>query len=176
MLNFYLYSISAISLSAFYVATLVVVGQLLSLALGAPVSPLVQAEIRQTLADGLGFLVVSLPLWWLHWNALRRQFRQAAGSVVAWHRFYLFTVVCLNVVIILVAGSLGITGLIRQILGVGPQSAGDLARNGVFLTSLVLSLALWWHHWSQFRGGPGELQPPDVGQGEPNAPASASWG
>lgn len=151
MLNFYLYSISAISISTLYFAALVAIGGGLRLIFGTqgPVSELVDA--RETLATGFGFLSIALPLWWLHWRRVLQREHQEASPPGDGHRFYLFTVICLNAVIILFGGGLGISILGRLVLGVTDDLPTALVNGGVFLSSLALSMALWRHHWQQFR-------------------------
>ncbi len=168
MLNFYLYSITAISLSVFYFAALVAVGGTLRLLLGAGAAPIERLAAQEMLAGGAGFAALAFPLWWLHWRWLRAQFSNASGPVVAWHRFYLFTIVCLSAVVVLVAGGVGLSGVLQLILGAG-LSAGKLENTGVYLASLALSGALWLHHWRQFKGGIGELNPPSIPVQEPAA-------
>lgn len=159
MLNFYLYSISSISLTLFYFATLIGIGGLLRYALGLASTPAEIASLQESIAGGLGFGLIAFPTWWLHWRWLRNQFKEAAGPSVDWHRFYLFTIVCLNALALLITGSIGLGGLLRLALGAGPEAADTLARAGLALTGWALSTGLWVHHWRQFRGGMGELQP-----------------
>ncbi|MDX1437242.1 MAG: DUF5671 domain-containing protein [Anaerolineales bacterium] len=159
MLNFYLYSITAISLAAFYTAAIIAVNGFLRLAFNATQIPGDQ-EIMEGIAAALGFLLIALPIWWLHWRWLRVEFTRAEGSAVSWHRFYLFTIVCLNALAILLIGSMGITGVMRIGLGIATTGGQDFARTGVFLFALLLSTLLWVHHWGQFKGGRGELHPP----------------
>ncbi len=52
MLNFYLYSVTSISLSVFYIAALVLVNGLLRLWLGVDTSE----ETRKAIAGGAGFI------------------------------------------------------------------------------------------------------------------------
>ncbi len=143
MFNFYLYSVTSVSLVTLYVATLVLVKGLLRLALG--VEP--DYASREAVANGLGFLVIALPLWVIHWRWLRQQFVRAQGGAVTAHRFYLFTVVCLNAMAIMVGGSLGATALANAILGVSSGGADVWVRTGVAFTAMGLSLFLWLHHW-----------------------------
>ncbi len=166
MLNFYLYSISAISLSVFYFSMLVAVGGALRLLLGVP--PGATFAAQETLAGGAGFAILALPLWWLHWHWLRSQFANASGPTLAWHRFYLFTIICLTAIAMLVAGGVGLSGVLRLALG-SSEGPAALENTGVYLATLALSGALWLHHWRQFRGGLGELNPPPVPNQEPAA-------
>ena len=160
MLNFYLYSITAISLAVFYTAAIVVVNGILQLIFPASPVLLVRQETVERVAGALGFLLIALPLWWLHWRWLRAEFNRAEGSAVSWHRFYLFTIVCLNALAILLLGSLGISGAVRLSLGVVEPIGANLSQTGMLLFAMVLSTLLWVHHWSQFKGGHGELLPP----------------
>jgi hypothetical protein len=159
MLNFYLYSISAISLSVFYFSALVAVGGLLRLLIGAPVSDPYTAQ--ETLSRGAGFAMLALPLWWVHWRWLRSQFFKASGYALAWHRFYLFTIICLTAIAMLLAGGVGLSGVLELTLS-GSLGASEMENTGVYLATLLLSGALWLHHWRQFRGGLGELNPQPI--------------
>ena len=155
MLNFYLYSVTSISLAVFYVAALVLVNGLLQLWLGGDVSP----STSKSIAAGLGFATVACPMWWVHWRWLRLQFSQAKGGAITWHRFYLFTIVCLNAMAMLIGGGIGITTLTGALLGLSDSLATGVAGAGVALFALGLSIGLWLHHWHQFKGNLGQLLP-----------------
>ncbi len=138
-------------MTALYFAALVAIGATLQLILGSqgPASELIEA--RETLATGLGFLAIALPLWWLHWRRLLGGFAQGDEEAGGAHRFYLFTVLCLNAIIVLFGGGLGLRSLGRLALGVADEIPSDLINTGVFLSSLGLSAAIWRHHWRQFQ-------------------------
>ncbi len=155
MLNFYLYSVTSISLTVFYIAAVVLVNGLLRLWLGVDTGE----ETRKAIAGGAGFISVSLPMWWIHWRWLRLQFSQTQATDITWHRFYLFTIVCLNAMAILIGGSIGVTNLAGIILAIGDTTAKSLANAGIALFALLLSGGLWLHHWRQFKGEMGELLP-----------------
>ena len=155
MLNFYLYSVTSISLTVFYIASIVLVNGLLRLFLGIEIDE----SASKNIAAGAGFATVSLPMWWIHWRWLQQQFKQAEGEAVTWHRFYLFTIVCLNAMAILISGSIGVMGLVGVTLGVADGGAEAAVSAGVALFAALLSVGLWLQHWRQFRGGIGELLP-----------------
>jgi Domain of unknown function (DUF5671) len=163
MLNFYLYSISAIALTTFYFAALVVVNGVLQIIFNGSLKPSDQRQVMAVIAGGLGYLLIALPLWWMHWRWLRQEFEHAQETSIPWHRFYLFTIVCLNAIAILILGSLGIAAVARLGLGVADSSGRDLSQAGVLLFAMALSAALWAHHWGQFKGGRGRLLPEKTG-------------
>lgn len=167
MLNFYLYSITAISLAIFYAASIIVVNGILQLAFPAGPVPPARQDTIELIAGALGFFLIALPLWWLHWRWLRAEFSRAEGSAVSWHRFYLFTIVCLNALAILLLGSQGISGAVRLSLGVVEPVGRTMSQTGMLLFALALSTLLWGHHWRQFKGGRGELFPPAENDLEP---------
>jgi hypothetical protein len=172
MLNFYLYSITAISLGTFYLAAIVVVSGILRLGLAAPGTLLARENAMEMVAGAFGYLVIALPLWWLHWRWLRIEFAHADGTEIPTHRFYLFTIVCLNALAVLLLGSLGIAGIARMGLGVAGPGDSDLAEAGVFLFAMALSGLLWLHHWNQFKGGRGKLLPENTPEGGASITAS----
>jgi len=154
MLNVYLYSVTSISLTTFYIAAIVLVNGLLRLWLGVDIDE----EAGRAIAGGAGFAMVSLPLWWVHWRWLRWQFRQTEAPDTMWHRFYLFTVICLNAIVILIAGSVGLANLISAALGVSETTTRGLINAGTALCASTLALSIWLHHWRQF-SGLGQLLP-----------------
>lgn len=151
MLNFYLYAVSALTLATGYGAALIFVHGLLSYLLGVDTG----YASRTDMANGLGFVVVATPLWLVHWQWLRRQ--SGGSDPSPGRRFYLFTVICLNAVAVMAAGSIGVTGLLRLLLGLEWPAAGAAVPVGVALTACVLSGWLWWHH-IQALGGRAALQ------------------
>jgi uncharacterized membrane protein len=155
MFNFYLYSVTSITLTAFYTGAVVLVNGLLRLWLGVDTS---EATLK-SIAIGTGLVTVAFPSWWLHWRWLKLQFDRAQGTAVAWHRFYLFTIICLNAMAILIGGSIGVANLMGVALNISDAVAKDVATAGIALFVLLLSIGLWRHHWGQFKGGMGELLP-----------------
>lgn len=140
MLSFYLHSVSALTLATSYGATLLFVYGFLSYLFGVDTG----YTSREAMANGLGFALVATPLWLVHWQWLRRQ--SPYGGQATGHRFYLFTVVCLNAVAVMVAGSIGVTGLLRLLLGLEWPASRAAVAVGVALAGCGLSTWLWWHH------------------------------
>jgi len=140
MLNFYLYSVSALTLATSYGALLIFVQGFLSYLLGVDTG----FASREAMANGLGFALVATPLWLVHWRWLCRQ--SADGEQATGHRFYLFTVICLNALALMIAGSIGVTGLLRLLLGLEWPAANAAVTVGVALTACGISAWLWWHH------------------------------
>lgn len=155
MLNVYLYSVSVVSLSAFYLAALVLVNNALKLAFGVEVD----LETRQFVAGSAGVILATLPMWSIHWRWLRRQFNQAAVNEVFFHRFYLFTVICLSAMAILISGSLTVSHLLGLLLHLHTTSAAGLQKTLTALSVLGVSISIWVHHWRQFKGNLGQFLP-----------------
>jgi hypothetical protein len=149
MLNFYLYSVSSVSLATFYVATLILISGFLRLVFNVGSD----YDNREAIAGGLGFLLVSFPLWMIHWRWLREQFDRQDDRSNILHRFYLFTVVCLNAIAVMIGGSIGATALANLLLSVGGDVPGTWIRAGVSLSATTMSLILWLHHWRQLQSG-----------------------
>ncbi|MDH3943788.1 MAG: DUF5671 domain-containing protein [Anaerolineae bacterium] len=146
MINFYLYSVTSISLLLFYTATLTFTKGAFYVVLGADDGN----DGLQAIASGLGYAAVAFPLWWLHWSWLRKQFDAAKGDQNLWHQFYLFSVVCLNILVMLFAGGVGVASMLEYLLGAGDLAPRAVARTGVLVATLLLSFTLWRHHWQQF--------------------------
>jgi hypothetical protein len=146
MINFYLYSVSSISLFLFYAAALSFVKGIFHYVAAAGAG----AEALGAIASGLGYAAVAFPLWWLHWGWLRRQFDSDRSDQQVWHQFYLFTVVCLNVMVMLFAGGVGISSLLGYVLGARAITPEAASRSGLLVSALLLSFVLWRHHWRQF--------------------------
>lgn len=153
MLNFYLYSVTSISLTAFYFAAVYLVSGVLRFALGVDAD----AQVRNAIASGLGIVVAALPLWYVHWRWLREQFRQAKPEDVLFHRFYLFTIVCISALALLISGSVAVTRLMNIVLSAGPGPTLSAAHAATALATFMLSLTIWLLHWGQFQGGRGEM-------------------
>ena len=155
MVTLYLYSVSGISLAAFYVAALVFAGNALALAFGLEAGP----DTRQTVATAAGVMAASFPMWAIHWRWLRRQFDRATKSEVLLHRFYLFTIICLSAMAILVSGSAAVSQLAGLLLKLNTPVAAGLQKGLAALAALGLSAGLWLHHWRQFGGRVGPFWP-----------------
>ena len=140
MLKFYLYSVSALTLVTSYGATLIFIHGLLSYLFGVDTG----YASREAMANGLGFALVATPLWLVHWHWLGQQAVDAEQTTG--HRFYLFTVVCLNALAVMVAGSIDVTGLLRLLLGLEWPAAPAALSVRVALVACGLSAWLWWHH------------------------------
>ncbi|MFQ5577526.1 MAG: DUF5671 domain-containing protein [Anaerolineae bacterium] len=155
MLNLYLYSVSAVSLAAFYVAALGFAANALALAFGLEGGP----DIRHTVATAAGVVVASFPMWAIHWRWLRRQFGRATKNEVLLHRFYLFTIICLSAMAMLVSGSAAVSQLAGLLLGLTDTAAAGVQKGLAALATLGLSAGLWLHHWRQFGGRVGPFLP-----------------
>ena len=155
MLNVYLYSVSVVSLSAFYLAALVLGNNALKLAFGVEVD----LETEQYVAGSAGVFLTTLPMWSIHWRWLRRQFNQATANEVFFHRFYLFTIICLSALAILICGSLTVSHLLGWLLDLHSTSAIGLQKVLTAVSVLGVSIGIWVHHWRQFKGNLGQFLP-----------------
>ena len=155
MLNVYLYSVSMVSLSAFYLAVIVLAVNILKSTFGLEFD----TETKQYLAASVGIIMVSFPMWLIHWRWLRQQFANASKNEVFFHRFYLFTIICLSAMAMIISGSVGVSHLLGLFLALHETTTSGLQKMLAALLILIVTLGLWFHHWRQFKGNVGPFSP-----------------
>ncbi len=155
MLNVYLYSVSTVSLSAFYLAVIVLAINILKLAFGLEFD----TETKQNVASSAGIIMASFPMWFIHWRWLRQQFKDASKNEIFLHRFYLFTIICLSAMAIIISGSVGVSHLVGLFLALHDSITSGLQKMLAAALILLVSLGLWFHHWRQFKGNVGAFLP-----------------
>lgn len=145
----YLYSATALLLSIFYGAVVVTVTALLHLLSGAESD----FQTRQTLATGLGVMVVAGPLWWLHWRGLCWQSEQtAAPAVQQQYRTYLAVVAGLAIFAIFSSAGASVTLFMRIALGLAEDSQAGWTQGLPWMIALVAATVIWWLHWQPLVG------------------------
>ncbi|MCB0121142.1 MAG: hypothetical protein KDE58_02800 [Caldilineaceae bacterium] len=102
---------------------------------------------RQTIAFGLGVLVVTTPLWWLHWRWMR--WLVAAAAPARRHDFRTYVLAVAVVALFAVFGSagLGVAVLARLALGVMETSAAGWAQSLLAVTAMLGATGVWYLHW-----------------------------
>lgn len=145
----YLYSATALLLAIFYGAAVVTVNALLRLLSG------IESDIqtRQTLATGLGVLVVTGPLWWLHWRGLRWHIEHTAVPAAQQHyRTYLAVVAGLAIVAIFSSAGASVTLFMRIALGLRQAGQPGWTQGLPWMIALLAATVIWWLHWQPLMG------------------------
>ena len=145
----YLYSVSAVMLAVLYGALTLLAGGAAGV-VAAPAASNASQQARATLASALAGVIMSAPLWFIHWRwAVQEQARwsREPGHTVlrAFHRFYLYSVVCLSLMALLIAGGITVAQLARVALAARVSYPADDWARGI--AAAVQSAALWAYHW-----------------------------
>lgn len=158
MLYIYLYSVTSVSLFVFVVSMVAGVNGLAEFLFNAPLSPYEMIPAQQgPLVFGLGYALISLPIWLYHWRWLTRESERFQETLLNGHRFYLFTVICLSVMMGIVVGGTAFSTAIRLLLGIFYEQAESWSQLAASFTLLLVAGGLWLHHWRQFRGRFGDM-------------------
>jgi hypothetical protein len=161
MLYFYLFSVTGVALFVFVVSIISGVNGLFDFVFQVPMeSWQTVPEYQSAIAMGLGYALISLPVWWHHWRRLITESPRFDNTFQTFYRFYLFTVVCLSVMFGLIVGGAGFSNAIRFLLGFGESRPDQFANLASAFTLLAVAAALWIYHWRQFRGHFGSLKAP----------------
>lgn len=145
----YLYAATVLLLLMFYGAAVVTVNALLRLLSGIESD----LQTRQTLATGLGVLVVTGPLWWLHWRGLRWHIEHTAVPTAQQHyRIYLAVVAGLAVVAIFSSAGASVTLFMRIALGVVQEGQPGWPQELPWMVALITATVIWWLHWQPLVG------------------------
>lgn len=167
MLYFYLYSVTGLSLLVFYFSVISGVNGFFDFIFQVPIGPYeTTPEYESAITSGLGFAIVSLPLWVYHWRRLLRESAEFSESMLTAHRFYLFTVVCCLILMIIISGGSGLAALLRLAFGFGESQAENLSGMSTSFTIFLVSGGFWVHHWKQFRGRFGGMPGPKKAMAE----------
>lgn len=159
MLYFYLYSVTGVSLFVFTISVITGLNGFFDFLFQVPLEPYETIPAYQgALAGGLGYALISLPIWLYHWRRLTRESQRFADNLLTAHRFYLFTVVCLSVMLGIIAGGSGLSSLLRLAFGFSDTLATTYANAAAAFAILIVAAALWLHHWRQFRGRFGDFE------------------
>jgi hypothetical protein len=139
----YLTLVTTVSLAGFYIAVVVLARVMPGLALGVKDGE----AIRGSLATALGFATAMLPLWLLHWSALRRLWISLNEA----RPRYLFVITSIGVLATAITAGQLVTELSRLFLSTRPISNAGLADLFGAIVLFLTSLALWSHHWRLLR-------------------------
>lgn len=148
----YLYTMTAVMLVIFYGAVVVTGNALLRWLFGIEVD----LATRQALATGLGLIVVTGPLWGLHWRGLRWQVDQetlpAGQPRQPRYRTYLSIVVGVALFAIFLCAGASVTVFMRLALGLLPDVNAGWVQGLPWMVALVTASAIWWLHWRALFG------------------------
>lgn len=136
----YLNLVSLASLLGFYGAMFILAGALPQFTLGVDDSEVV----RSTISTTLGIAITTLPLWYLHWRALRRLWAQAGDR----NRSYLFLVNSIAVLATAVTAGHVVRHTAALLLGTVPATDAGVATFWSTALRFVISALLWHHHWT----------------------------
>lgn len=140
----YLYTATAVGLAIFYGAVVVTGNALLQLLGGVEID----VQTRQTLATGLGVVVVTGPLWWLHWRGLRWQLHQALTPTAQQHyRTYLAVVAALAIFAVFISAGASVTVFMRLALDLLPDVNAGWAQGLPWMVAMLAATVVWWLHW-----------------------------
>lgn len=139
----YLTLVTWLSLAVLYAASLALGTRLPAFALDVDAG----LAARRTLAVALGIAVAALPLWHVHWQALRRLWAETNSD----GRGYLLLTSSLGVLATAGTAAWLVSQAVGLALGtVTPTRAGAADLLAALLLFLV-SWFLWRHHWSLLR-------------------------
>lgn len=152
----YLYTMTAAMLVVFYVAVVVTVNALLRWLFGIEVD----LQTRQTLATGLGLMVVTGPLWWLHWRGLRWQVDHEAAFIQQQiqqqlqqrYRTYLSVMAGVALFTLFLCAGASVTVFMRLALGLLSDANVGWVQGLPWMVALVTATAIWWLHWRPLFG------------------------
>ena len=145
----YLYKAAGITLGITYLTFLVTVHALLRLALGLAAD----LVTRQTVAWGLGLLVLTTPLWWLLWRWMRWQVTAATPALRHDFRVYITVIVVTALFLVFASAGAGVAVLARLALGVLVDSTLGWAQSLLAVTAMLAAIAIWYLHWGYLVDG-----------------------
>jgi hypothetical protein len=139
----YLYKATGIALGITYSTFLIMTNALLRLLLGLATD----MATRQTIAWGLGLLVVTTPLWWLLWRWLHWQLTTATPAMRHAFRTYTLIIVVTALLLVFASAGAGVAVLARLALGLLADSTLGWAQGLLAVTAMVVATAIWYLHW-----------------------------
>ena len=139
----YLYKTTGLSLGITYLIGLITINALLRLTLGIETTP----AIRQTIAVGLGLLVVTTPIWWLHWCWICRQQTTATAAMRHDFRTYVLTTSIVALFVVFGSAGVGVAVLARLVLGLLMDSTLGWVQSLLAVMAMVSATAIWSLHW-----------------------------
>ena len=151
----YLYKATGATLAITYLTLLITVHALLRLILGLATD----LATRQTIAWGLGLLVVTTPLWWLHWRWMHWQLATATPAMRQAFRNYILVIVVAALFLLFTSAGVGVAVLARLALGLLTDSLLGWAQSLSAVTAMLAAAAIWYLHW-------GYIVPDQIGQAQ----------
>ena len=142
-MNAYVHLVTLLSLAGFYVATFLLAGAIPTFVLQIDDG----AAIRSTISTTLGVAITTLPLWYLHWHALRRLWDARSES----GRGYLFLINSVAVLATAVMAGQLVRHVAALLLGTVPASDTATATLATIMLRFALSGLLWHYHWTLLR-------------------------
>lgn len=139
----YLYRATGITLAITYFTFVVTMHALLRLWLGLADD----TATRQTIAIGLGVLVVTTPLWWLHWRWMRWQLADATATTRQDFQRYVLTVSIVALFVIFGSAGFGVAVLARLALGLLADSVAGWGQSLGAITAMLAATGIWTVHW-----------------------------
>lgn len=139
----YLFKATGIILATTYITFVVTIHALLRLLMG------IETDIatRQTIAVGLGLLVVTTPLWWLHWRWMRWQLSDATSAIRQDFRAYVLTVAIVALFVVFGSAGLGVAVLARLALGILNDSTTGWGQSLLAVIAMLAATGIWYLHW-----------------------------
>lgn len=136
----YVNLVSFASLIGFYAAVYILAGTLPKFTLGVDDGE----AVRSTISTALGLAITTLPLWYLHWRALRRLWARAGNR----NRSYLFIVNSIAVLATAITAGHVVRHAAALLLGTVPATDAGVATFWSTVLRFVISALLWHHHWT----------------------------
>ncbi len=144
---FYLVAFAALLLA--FVGAVQLVGQILTLFLPDSETDS-NIFIRQQIANTLGLLLVTKPVWWFHWQRARQRALQTQRRFGL--RVYLYTITVIALIVaVIIAGNVG-EAIFKALLGLidfsSPLSIRSFWRDELSaIVNMFVALAVWYYHW-----------------------------
>jgi len=147
----YFYIVSFVALLTMIVAVLVLNANLLSLAFRI-YAPSPDTGVKQTIADCLGVVLVTLLAWLWHWRRARQL--TWTKKTLLMHRIYLYVVAIIALVTAIGFGGLMLAQGFRALLGLIDLTSDSAQRRlysdlALGLINGLICLGLWWAHWRE---------------------------
>ena len=136
----YVHLVSFASLIGFYGAVYVLAGTLPQFTLGVNDSE----AVRSTISTTLGIAITTLPLWYLHWRALRRLWTRTGDR----NRSYLFIVNSIAVLATAITAGHVVRHTAALLLGTVPATDAGVATFWSTVLRFTIAALLWHHHWT----------------------------
>ena len=139
----YLYKAMGTTLGITYITSLLTVNALLRLALNLETD----RATRQTIAVGLGLLVVATPLWWLQWRWICRHFVTATLAQRQQFHTYVLSTALVALVGLFAGAGISVAVLAQLALGLLTSPLVGWVQSLVAIVAMLIAAAIWHLHW-----------------------------